>query len=49
MWWVWSELNCSSVSQMTDLVAKDALLIRLFQPWKLAQYTMSWLFSIPYA
>jgi len=41
--------GCSSVSQMTDLAAKDALLKRLFHPWKLAQYTMSRLFSTPYA
>ncbi|UJF31744.1 transposase [Paenibacillus hexagrammi] len=33
--------NCSSVTQIAQLADKDALLKRMFQPWKLAQYTLS--------
>lgn len=33
--------NCSSVVQMAKLADNDTLLKAMFQPWKLAQYTMS--------
>jgi hypothetical protein len=41
--------NCSSVVQIAQLADKDALLKAMFQPWKLAQYTMSRFFSSSFA
>ena len=41
--------NCSSVNQMASLVNKDALLAVMFKPYKLAQYTLSRLFTTPFA
>lgn len=41
--------NCSSVVQMAELAKKDALLLAMFKPWKLAQYTMSRFFTSPFA
>ncbi|MEC0231592.1 hypothetical protein [Paenibacillus alba] len=37
--------NCASVIQMSKLADKDALLKEMFQPWKLAQYTISRFFT----
>lgn len=41
--------NCSSVVQMAQLADKDALLKAMFQPWKLAQYTLSRFFTKGFA
>ncbi|WP_260982259.1 transposase [Paenibacillus sp. 32O-W] len=41
--------NCSSVAQMAQLADKDALLKAMFQPWKLAQYTLSRFFTKGFA
>lgn len=41
--------NCSSVLQMAQLADKDALLKAMFQPWKLAQYTLSRFFTNGFA
>lgn len=41
--------GCTAVSQMAELAAKDALLIEMFKPYKLAQYTLSRLFIKPFA
>lgn len=41
--------NCSSVAQMAQLADKDSLLKAMFQPWKLAQYTLSRLLTNPFA
>lgn len=41
--------GCSSVIQMAGLAKKDALLKAMFQPWKLAQYTMSRFFITSFA
>ncbi|WP_281886603.1 transposase [Paenibacillus sp. YYML68] len=41
--------NCSSVVQMARLAEQDALLKVMFQPWKLAQYTMSRFLSNSFA
>lgn len=41
--------NCSSVAQMAQLADKDALLITMFKPWKLAQYTLSRFFTNGFA
>jgi hypothetical protein len=41
--------NCSSVVQMAQLADKDALLKVMFQPWELAQYTLSRFFTNGFA
>lgn len=41
--------HCTSVVQMAKLVDKDALLQVMFQPWKLAQYTLSRFFTKSFA
>jgi hypothetical protein len=41
--------NCTSVVQMAQLADKDALLKVMFQPWKLAQYTLSRFFTKNFA
>lgn len=41
--------NRSSVVQMAELADKDALLKAMFQPWKLAQYTLSRFFTNGFA
>jgi len=41
--------NCSSVNQMADLAAKDALLTLMFKPFRLAQYTLSRFFTTSFA
>lgn len=41
--------GCTAVSQMADLAAKDGLLGEMFKPFKLAQYTLSRLFTTPFA
>lgn len=41
--------GCSSVLQIAELARKDALLKLMFQPWKMAQYTLSRFLSTPYA
>jgi hypothetical protein len=41
--------NCSSVVQMAKLADEDALLKGMFQPWKLAQYTLSRFFTKGFA
>ncbi|UOF88940.1 transposase [Fodinisporobacter ferrooxydans] len=41
--------NCSSVFQIAELVDKDALLKAMFQPWKIAQYTLSRFFTNGFA
>ncbi|NOV02352.1 hypothetical protein [Paenibacillus planticolens] len=37
--------NCSSVVQMASFADNDAILKAMFQPWRMAQYTLSWYFS----
>lgn len=41
--------GCTAVSQMACLAAKDAVLREMFKPFKLAQYTLSRLFTEPFA
>jgi hypothetical protein len=41
--------NCDSVSKMAELLKKDALLKVMFQPWKLAQYTISRVLTTSFA
>ncbi|WP_019537633.1 transposase [Paenibacillus ginsengihumi] len=41
--------NCPSVAQMAQLADKDALLKEMFQPWKIAQYTLSRFFTNSFA
>jgi len=41
--------NCSSVVQIAQLAERDALLKMMFQPWKLAQYTLSRFFTNGFA
>lgn len=41
--------NCPSVNQIADLAERDALLRIMLKPWKLAQYTLSRFFTIPFA
>jgi hypothetical protein len=41
--------NCSSVVQIAQLADKDALLKAMFQPWRLAQYTLSRFFTSGFA
>jgi hypothetical protein len=41
--------NCSSVVKMASMAKKDSLLKAMFQPWKLAQYTLSRFFTTSYA
>lgn len=41
--------GCTAVSQMAEMAARDALLMEMFKPFKLAQYTLSRLFIKPFA
>jgi len=41
--------GCTAVSQMASLAAKDAVLREMFKPFKLPQYTLSRLFTTPFA
>ncbi|MEK3885821.1 hypothetical protein, partial [Paenibacillus sp. PL2-23] len=41
--------GCTAVSQMASLAEKDAVLREMFKPFKLAQYTLSRLFTSPFA
>lgn len=41
--------GCTAVSQMAILADKDAVLREMFKPFKLAQYTLSRLFTTPFA
>lgn len=41
--------GCTAVSQMASLAAKDAVLRHMFKPFTLAQYTLSRLFTTPFA
>lgn len=41
--------GCTAVSHMASLAAKDAVLREMFKPFTLAQYTLSRLFTTPFA